>query len=94
VYARLSSQTHSDAEETLRYFVGVLSGEELMTQMEIETVEYTRMMLLFAVSDFVKASTLFASIYNWSECTANLHGALVELDVCLVEVSSKVGGIQ
>lgn len=63
VYARLSSQTHSDAEETLRYFGGVMSGsEELMEKMGIETVEYTRMMLLFAVSDFVKASALFTIV--------------------------------
>ena len=94
VYARLSSQTHSDAEETLRYFVGVMSGsEELMNKMGIETVEYTRMMLLFAVSDFLKVSILFASIHDWSECVEKLRSALLELDACLLEVSSKVGGL-
>ena len=95
VYARLSSQTHSDAEETLRYFVGVMSGsEELMDKMRIETVEFTRMMLLFAVSDFVKASMAFASVDHWSECIAQLRAALDELDVCLREVSPRVGGLQ
>jgi hypothetical protein len=95
VYARLSSQTHSDAEETLRYFVGAISGSaELMDNMGIETVEFTRMMLFFAVSDFVKASIAFASIYNWSKIVATLRGALPELDACLLKGSLNVGGQQ
>jgi Family of unknown function (DUF5677) len=94
VYARLSSQTHSDAEETLRYFVGVTSGsEELMNKMGVETIELTRMMLLFAVSDFVKASILFACVHDWSEYIAKLRAALLELDACLLEVSPKIGGL-
>lgn len=64
-----------------------------MTKMALETIEYTRMMLLFAVSDFIKASMLFASIDNWSDCIARLRGALDELDAELFEVSSKIGGI-
>jgi len=95
VYARLSSQTHSDAEETLRYFVGVISGsEELMNNIGIETVEFTRMMLFFAVSDFAKASIAFASVYDWSEIVPRLREALPELDARLREVSLNIGGLQ
>jgi len=92
VYARLSSQTHSDAEETLRYFVGKISGNEtLFNQMAIETVEFTRMMLLFAVADFIRATILFASVAAWSETVTTLRMAQDEIDGCLVEVSSKIG---
>jgi hypothetical protein len=95
VYARLSSQTHSDAEETLRYFVGVISGsQELMRQIGTETVEFTRMMLFFAVSDFVKASMTFASTYNWFNRVVRLSEALLELDKCLEEVTANIGGVQ
>jgi hypothetical protein len=94
VYARLSSQTHSDAEETLRYFVGVMSdSEELMNRIGLETIEFTGMMVLFAVSDFVKVSMLFASVHGWSEYIEKLRAALLELDLCLLEVSHRIGGL-
>jgi hypothetical protein len=93
VYARLSSQTHSDAEDTLRYFAGVTSGSQaLIDEMGMETVHFTMIMILFAVSDFVKASIVFAAIHDWSECVATLYAATSELDTCLLEISTKIGG--
>ena len=43
-----------------------------MNNMGIETVEFTRMMLFFAVSDFVKASIAFASVYDWSKNSSEI----------------------
>jgi hypothetical protein len=37
VYARLCTETHFDAEETLRYFIGTVNGTEDLERMGIET---------------------------------------------------------
>lgn len=76
VYARLCSETHFDAEETLRYGLGQLGGDELLERMALETIGFTRLMVSIAVSYYLHAAIDYASRYNMRaavrECQAGL----------------------
>lgn len=76
VYARLCSETHFDAEETLRYGLGQLGGDELLERMALETIGFTRLMISIAVTYFLHAALDYASRYNMEgtvrECQAGL----------------------
>jgi hypothetical protein len=60
-YGRMSGQVHSDAEETIRYFIARVSdNRDLLKRMEVETTLFSRMMLYFSVSSFMRASSTYA----------------------------------
>ncbi|MBJ7297315.1 MAG: hypothetical protein JHC73_13580 [Dolichospermum sp.] len=61
VYAALCSQTHSDAEDLLNYFVFTAFGDqELINKVAIETVNFSRLMMYFAVKYYIMASGYYA----------------------------------
>ena len=92
IYARMSAETHADAEETLRYFVGKLQGDaELFEAMALETVWMTRLHVYYATSWFLKASIAYAMSYNLSTLTARLKQELESVDGALAEISTHVG---
>lgn len=55
-YARMCSQAHGDAEETLRYIIGVTQDSKLFDTMALETAIFSRFMVYFAVMFFLKAT--------------------------------------
>ena len=77
VYARLCSETHFDAEETLRYGLGQLGGDDLLERMALETIGFTRLMISIAVTYFLHAALDYAFRYSMDgtvrECQAGLH---------------------
>src|SRR5205807_4800080 len=51
IYSRMSSQIHSDAEETIRYFMGrTLGDEKVLGRMSMETIWFSKFMVYIAVS--------------------------------------------
>jgi hypothetical protein len=92
IYSRMSSETHADAEETLRYLVGRLGTEEQFEAMALETVWMTRLYIHYAVSWFVRASMLYAARYNMMEAAESLKPELIAVEAELAEISKHVGG--
>ena len=71
-YARMSSETHGDAEETLRYFVGRVQETEVLEAMALETVWNTRLYLYYAISSFLRASSLYCERYVLVEAASRI----------------------
>ena len=74
IYHRLSAATHGNAEETIRWLLGMYplldSGDDrLLTKVGIETVNYTAMMLRFAVRFYIE-STVHKMCIRDSGCGA------------------------
>ena len=76
VYARLCSETHFDAEETLRYGLGQLGGDDLLERMALETIGLTRLMISIAVTYFLHAALDYASRYNMEETVRECRAGL------------------
>jgi hypothetical protein len=96
VYARLCSETHFDAEETLRYGLGQLGGDELLERMALETIGFTRLMISIAVTYFLHAALDYASRYSMNgtmrECQAALHAMRRISEVLSEHVDGGQGG--
>jgi hypothetical protein len=54
-YARLSSQTHADAEDSINYMVARVTGEQMVRQMSEETIAFSEYLVYFAVHFYVLA---------------------------------------
>ncbi len=92
VYARMSSETHADAEETLRYLVGRLAeNPSLLNAMALETVWTTRFYFHFAVSFLLRASLAYARSYSFAAVEGRLRQELDAIERELVEISAHVG---
>jgi hypothetical protein len=90
-YARMSSEAHGDAEETLRYFIGRISDETVLEAMALETVWATRFYIYYAVSFFLRASLTYARNYALSKVESQLKSELAAVQRELVEISEHVG---
>jgi len=91
-YARMSSETHADAEETLRYFVGRLQdSEDLLQAMALETVWTTRLYTHYAVSHFVRAALAYAHSYSLQGVEGLLRGQAAEVERELIDISAHIG---
>jgi hypothetical protein len=91
-YARMSSETHADAEETLRYFVGRLHNDPtLLEAMALETTWTTRLYIHYAVSLFLKASIAYVESYSLKAAQAYLAKALADVDRELIDIGAHVG---
>ena len=79
VYARMSSETHADAEETVRFLLGKLSGDpKILEQMALETTSFSRYLMYFAVLFFLQASLAYACSYKLSETQEFLKKGIAE----------------
>jgi hypothetical protein len=63
-YARLSTAVHFDAEETLRYFIGVTTSPEIVEKLSVETVMFSRFLLAEAVRAYAETGKEYATAYN------------------------------
>lgn len=91
VYARLCSETHFDAEETLRFMLGRLGGDDLMQRMSIETIMFTRLMVALAVSAFLKASSDYASRYGMGNVLRECGDGLAVMEPIAEFLSEHIG---
>ncbi len=63
-YGRLCTETHFDAEETLRYVIASPTSAEHFEKMATETAMFSRFCLLEAVRSYAEAGKEFAASYN------------------------------
>jgi Family of unknown function (DUF5677) len=91
IYSRMSSETHGDPEETLRYLIGKLGSEEHFEAMALETVWTTRLYIHYAVSWFLRASIIYAVRYGMSEPATLLKPQLESIESELAEISKHIG---
>ena len=74
VYSRMSSQIHSDAEETIRCFVvRTCNNQELLGRMAQETIWFTKFLLYFAVKYYLDACLAFARVYGMNQELAKIE---------------------
>ena len=78
-YARMSSETHGDAEESLRYVFGrVHTDSKVMEALALGTAWTTRLYVYCATSLFIQVSIRYAESYS-------LHGMRLHLDAALAK---------
>lgn len=93
VYARLCSETHFDAEETLRYITGRLGDDVLMRRMALETIGFTRLMVAIAVAYHLRAVWAYANQYEMANAARACGEGVARIDRWAEELSEHVGGI-
>ena len=91
IYARMSSEAHGDAEETLRYFIGKLADEAQFEGMALETVWTTRLYVHYAVSWFVRASIMYALRFGLTEAAHRLDPEFKAVEAEMAEISKHTG---
>lgn len=80
-YARMSSQVHSDAEETIRCLVARVSGDAALAErMAIETIWFSRLGLYFAAQCFLSACEAYCRSYHMTEAITPLREGLNVID--------------
>lgn len=94
VYARLCSETHFDAEETLRYFVGTLADEQAFRRMAVETVEFSRFMMFISAEYFIRAVLAYGSAYQISLTTSTLEPGLKIMQSTLEKLAGNLGAYE
>ena len=92
VYARMSSGVHSDAEETIRYFIGrICEDPDVLESMGLETIWFSKFLLYFAVNYFLRANSAYATCYGMSEAALQLNRGLVVIDEELRVIAENIG---
>lgn len=92
IYARMSSETHSDAEETVRYFLGKVHNDPtILEKMALETIEMTRFYIYYAVSMFLNACLAYAKIYSLETSSAYIQKEIDKVQSELSDISLRIG---
>ncbi|MDZ8187199.1 MAG: DUF5677 domain-containing protein [Nostoc sp. ChiSLP02] len=74
VYAALCSQTHSDAEDLLNYFVFVSIGDQnLLDKVGLETINFSRLMVYFGVKYYIMAAGSYAIRFGLTDALEILN---------------------
>lgn len=91
-YARMGSETHADAEETLRYLLGYMQPDPAVFEaMALETIWMTRLHIHYAISAFLRASLGYAEAYSMSSAAQHLKTQLRSVEKELRSISKHVG---
>jgi hypothetical protein len=92
MYARMSSQTHNDAEDTINYFLGVVSDNELlMERLSLETVNFSRLLVYFGVLYYLKTSIKFAETFQLIDVANKIRKGHEIINQQIREISLDVG---
>lgn len=92
IYMRMSSQIHSDAEETIRYFMARTCGNvALAEKMGLESVLFSRFMLYVGIQYFLEASRSFTRVYGMHEETRVLESGCSIIQQELISMAPHVG---
>ncbi len=92
VYARMSSQTHMDAEDTLNYFWAIYSGDaQVVESVGLETVNFSRLLVYFGVLYFIKASIKYAEAFGLTDAARKLGRGNAVIDRKMQEIALEVG---
>jgi hypothetical protein len=92
LYSRLSSETHADAEETLRYFVGKTHADPIIFEaMALETIMFTRFLIYNAIVFFIKACGAYVISYSLEDTLPQMKNALDNAMTKLLDIAPHVG---
>jgi hypothetical protein len=92
IYARLSSQVHSDAEDVLSDLVFRCVGDEAMREKATgEAYQFSRMIVVTSARWCVLAAGSYGAGFILPEVPTHLQAALEELDQELQHISTLVG---
>jgi len=90
-YARMSSQVHSDAEETIRYLVARVGDDAMLAQrMAAETIWFSRLGLYFAAQCFLSASEDYCRCYYMKQAMTRLRAGQRIIEDELRSTATKV----
>jgi hypothetical protein len=68
----MSAETHGDAEETLRYLVGKTLADTVQFEaMALETIMFTRFLVYYAITMFIKACGAYVIAFSLPETLPN-----------------------
>ena len=91
VYARMCSQPHNDAEDTIFYFMGKISDEKTMEKLALESIHFSRLLVYFSVSYYFQASIKFVESFGLDECSPTLQRGYAVINRQLAAISREVG---
>jgi hypothetical protein len=73
VYARMSSQTHANAEETISYFFSkALGDEQLLRQMSLETLAFSEYLVHYGAHFYLEALGRYDAVFGDSTAERNV----------------------
>ena len=93
VYVRLCSETHFDAEETLRYILAKVGGDALMRRMALETIGFTRLVIAIAVAYHLRAVWAYADHYQMVNTALECGTGVACIERWSEQLSEHVGGM-
>jgi hypothetical protein len=93
-YARLCAATHFDAEETLRYFIGKATGPDILENLAVETVMFSRFMLVEAVRAYAETGREYATSYSMGAAIKVCRSAESLMRCHSLNLSRHVGGME
>jgi len=93
VYARLCAEPHLDAEETLRYFLGKISGSGTFDLISAETVAFSRFMLAEATRWYAGASANYAETYGMNDAVSVCQSAEQSMTRLAIKFSLSIGSV-
>jgi hypothetical protein len=96
VYHRLSASTHGNAEDTIRWLLGLFhrlerQDDEPLLKLASETVNYTAMMVRIAVRYYIEASIHVCIIYDLFEATKKLQKLFEDIAHSILALSDAAG---
>lgn len=91
VYAALCSQTHNDAEDLLNYFFAAASGnQELIEKVALETVNFSRLMLYFAVKYYLTVAGGYAIRFELTKALEAINLGRNAISQTLEEIAKEL----
>lgn len=93
-YARLCMETHFDAEETLRNFIGKTTSPEIFEKIAVETAMFSRFMLAEAVRAYAETGKEYATSYAMGATIKTCRSAEDLMRCHSLNLSRHVGGIE
>jgi len=74
IYATLSSQTHSDAEDLINYFVAASTGKpEKLDALKVKHEKFSHLMLYVAIGYYINAAGKYAERFSLTNALKNIN---------------------
>jgi hypothetical protein len=90
----MSSETHADAEETIRYFIGnALKNQEMFRSMALETMMFSRFLVYSGIEIFIRACLGYALSFSLPETEAPLRDLQHVVNNKILEIAPHIGAL-
>jgi len=92
VYARLGSETHADAEETVRFVLGKIHGDsKVLEAMALETTYFSLYLVHYSVLLFLQAARAYATSYALTGCVDIIAKAVSNVESEILKLIPLMG---